>query len=431
MSHALGPLAALLMASAILLTGNGLQSTLIAVRANLEGFPVLVIGGLMSAYFTGFVAGCFCNPAIVQRSGHIRAFAAFAALACAAALLHALIVHPLAWLILRVVVGFCFSGLAMVIESWINERATNQNRGTLFAVYRSVDLTAHTLGQLLLITADPSGMHLFLFVAIMVSLALVPVALTTTTAPRPIEARPFRVTKVFETSPLAAWAVLATGLSNGAFWGLAPNFVQNQGYDIGMVAYFMAAVIMGGAIFQVPLGYLSDRTDRRLVLILIAFCGGSASLFLAYCSAFGPMSLFFAGVFFGAFAMSIYSMSVAHANDFADRADFVEISSGLLFLFGIGAIAGPLFAAGFVALAGDAALFVYMAGAQWLLVIYGIYRVRIRPSVPVHQQATFQPASAAPRATPESAELDPRSLPHVSNTPCTPQPTGAPNTNSS
>ncbi len=431
MSHALGPLAALLMASAILLTGNGLQSTLIAVRANLEGFPVLVIGGLMSAYFTGFVAGCFYNPTIVQRSGHIRAFAAFAALACAAALLHALIVHPVAWLILRVIVGFCFAGLAMVIESWINERATNQNRGTLFAIYRSVDLTAHTFGQLLLNTADPAGMHLFLFVAIMVSLALIPVALTTTTAPRPIEARSFKVTKVFDTSPLAAWAALATGLSNGAFWGLAPNFIQNQGYDIGMVAYFMAAVIMGGAMFQVPLGYLSDRTDRRLILILISFCGGAASLLLALCSTLGPMALFFAGIFFGAFAMSVYSMAVAHANDFAERADFVEISSGLLFIFGIGAIAGPLIAAGLVAVAGDPALFMYMAASQWLLVLYGIYRIRVRPSVPVNQQALFHPAGTAPRATPESAELDPRALPHGGTVRCSLQSKGAPETTSS
>ena len=418
MSHALGPLAALLMASAILLTGNGLQSTLIAVRANLEGFPVLVIGGLMSAYFAGFVAGCYYNPSIVQRSGHIRAFAAFAAMACAAALLHALIVHPFAWLILRVIVGFCFAGLSMVIESWINERATNNNRGTIFAVYRSIDLTAHTFGQLLLMTADPAGMHLFLFVAIMVSLALVPVALTTTTAPRPIEAHRFRVTKVFDTSPLAAWAALATGLSNSAFWGLTPNFIQNQGYDINMVASFMAAVIMGGAMLQVPLGYLSDRTDRRWVLILIAFCGGATSLLLAYCSALGPYTLFFSGIVFGAFAMSHYSMAVAHANDFSDRSHFVEISSGLLFLFGIGAIAGPVIAAGCVALAGDASLFLFMTCVQWLLVAYGIYRLRKRPGIPIDQQAAFQPASAAPRATPESAELDPRALPQSTYAAC-------------
>ncbi len=411
MSRALAPLAALLLASAILLTGNGLQSTLIAVRANMEAFPILVIGSLMSAYFIGFVAGCFINPRIVERVGHIRTFAAMAALACAAALLHALIVSPIVWLLLRIVVGFCFAGLAMVAESWINEKATNQNRGRLFSVYRSVDLTAHTFGQLLLTVADPAGTHLFILVAVMISLALVPIALTTTTAPRPIQTTSFRITKVLETSPLAAWGALTAGLSNGAFWGLAPIFVQNNGFDLEAVAYFMGVVIMGGAMLQFPLGYLSDRLDRRQVLVVIALCGGLSSLLLAYIPAFGLGALLLAAVIYGAFAMSHYSMAVAHANDHADREDFVEMSSGLLFLFGIGAVSGPFLAAALIWGLGDVALFLYTAAVQLVFSMYGLYRLLMRRGIPLAEQSAFMPATSAPRSTPQAVELDPRSAP--------------------
>lgn len=405
MPQAIAPIIALLIATGILLTGNGLQGTLISVRANLEGFPIAIIGLLMSAYYVGFVGGCFFNPRLVERVGHIRTFAVLAAVASAAAILHALIVSPIIWLALRMVVGFCFAGLSMVTESWINERATNKNRGQLLSIYRVVDLSAITLGQILLTVADPLGFPLFCIVSLLISLALVPVSLTTSIAPRPIKTAGFRITKVLETSPLAAWATLAAGLSNGAFWGMGPIYIQNSGFGLETVAAFMSLVIIGGAVLQYPLGLLSDKYDRRHVLIAIAVCGAASSLLLSISAPLGIAMVLSAGFLYGSFAMSHYSMAVAHANDFADKEDFVEVSSGLLFLFGLGASIGPFLGALAIDLLGAYFLFIYTAFVQLNLAAYGVYRHWQREGVPLADQAVFVPTQ---ETTPQIIELDPR-----------------------
>jgi len=406
MARALSSVAALLLASALLLAGNGLQSTLVALRANLESFPLTVIGLLMSVYYAGFVAGCFHCPRIVARVGHIRAFAAFAALASAATVTHALFVEPIVWLALRAIIGFAFAGLYMVSESWINENATNENRGKVLSIYRLIDFGASTVGQLMLNLADPAGFPLFCLATILITMALVPVALTSNAAPRPIEGTQFNLRKVLSASPLAAWTCLTAGLANGAFWGLGPVFIQNAGYDLSYVSLFMSAVILGAALMQYPFGHLSDHFDRRYVLIVIAAGSALSSFWLANSPAFGFTAIAIAGFVYGAFALSLYAMAVAHANDFASREDFVDISSGLLFLFGIGAIVGPFVAGSLISNFGNNSLFVYTAGIQTLLFLYGLYRVAQRPSIPLRKQEEFVPS---PRSTPQILELDPRS----------------------
>ncbi len=413
MPAALTPIVSLLIATLILLSGNGLQGTLVAVRGNIEAFPVEILGLLMSAYYVGFIVGCIVNPFLVKRVGHIRAYAALAAIASAAALVHALVVEPITWLLLRSVVGFCFAGLSMVAESWINERATNETRGRILSVYRIVDLSGVTLGQLLLTLADPAGFTLFCLISILITLALVPVSLTTSAAPRPLHSAKLNFTKLFKVSPLAAWGGLAAGLSNGSFWGLGPVFLQNTGLGMAAVATFMSSVIVGGAIAQFPIGLLSDRFDRRHVLVAVTLTGALFSLCVAASPNWGMPAILATGFLFGGAALSNYSMAVAHANDRAEAGDFVEISSTLLLSFGIGASIGPFVGALAMRGFGDNALFIYTAIVQAGLGVYGLIRMAINRGVPLSDQEDFVPA---PRTTPEIIDLDPRSSTDLADT---------------
>ena len=267
MSQAIGPLTALLLAVAILFLGNGLQGVLLPVRATLEAFATTSIGLIASAYSAGFVVGCLWMPYIVRRVGHIRTFAVCAAIAASIVLLMALAVHPLVWIPLRALSGVCFAGLFMVIESWLNERATSVNRGQVLAVYMVVNLTAVTVGQMMLPLGDPAGFSLFALTAMAIALALVPVGLTTSSAPQPLREVRLRLGRLYAMSPVGVVGGFFVGLANGAFGGLGVVFAEDVGLSITGIALFMSAALVGGALAQLPLGRFSDRIDRRKVII--------------------------------------------------------------------------------------------------------------------------------------------------------------------
>ncbi len=339
-------ISALLLSASILLTGNGLQGTLISVRANLEAFSEPTIGLLVSGYFAGYIAGSLFGPALIMRAGHIRAFAAFAAVASATALVYALVVDPIVWIALRVLMGFCVCGLYMVVESWLNERTPSDQRGRVFSIYRIIDLGSNMGGQLLLTVADPMGFPLFCFVSILICLSLVPVAMTRSMAPLPLHGARIRLLKLYRTSPLGLMGSFAVGLANGAFWGLAPIFVQGAGQPVTTVAYFMSLTVLGGAVFQWPIGHASDRVDRRKVLIFTSFLAVIFGVALAVLADRSILLMLGLAVLYGGAIMPIYSLSVAHTNDHVAPTDFVEASGGLMLVFGVGATIGP-FAASF------------------------------------------------------------------------------------
>ncbi|GGD08319.1 MFS transporter [Aquisalinus flavus] len=407
MRNAILSVFSLLVAAAILLGANGLQSTLLSLRANIEGFPLSAIGFLTSAYFVGFILGCRYAPRFIKNVGHIRAFTALASVASAATLAHILFVEPVSWLIMRALAGFCFAGLHMIIESWLNERATNENRGTVLSVYRIADFTAVTAGQFMLNVADPAGFVLFVGVSILISLSLVPVALTTAAAPRPIKSAKLNIPKLWTLSPLACGAVVAAGASGSAFWALAPVFIQDIGYDVSVVALFMSAIIFGGAMAQFPIGWLSDRTDRRRVIVGTAFLAGAGATLI---SLFGPDSqnlLIAFALMLGMFHLPLYGLGVANANDFAEAEDFVSINGGLLLLYGFGAVTGPIIAPFVMKGFGPSSLFFYNAVVYGLLTIFGLYRLTQRKPVPVEEKTedfVSVPAGAAPAVF----EIDPR-----------------------
>lgn len=405
MRQTITTLSALLLSVGILLTGSGLQGTLLAVRGNLEGFPASMIGMMMSGYFAGFIAGCVLGPHIVRRVGHIRAFSVFAAIAASVFLLHALAVDPYVWTVLRAITGLCFAGLYMIIESWLNERSPNELRGSIISIYRIVDLTATTGGLLLLTLGDPQDYPLFCLGAILICLALVPVGLTRSSVPAPIGTVRIRLGRLYRLSPLGVVGCFGFGMVSGAFWGMGPIFAQAGGVPLSGVAYFMAAVMIGGAIAQWPVGWLSDRYDRRTILAGVVFLASLAGLVLIGLYGMPQRFLLAASALFGALMIPVYSLCISHANDYMEPGDFVEASSGLLLLNGAGAVVGPLVASALMEATDARALFAFTALVHAAMGGFALYRMTRRPPKPADEQGDF---IAVPRSTQAVFQLDPR-----------------------
>ena len=399
-------LGSLFVSSAILLAGGALQNTLVSVRANIEGFQLQAIGVVMAGYYAGFILGCLMTPEMVRRVGHIRVFAALAAIAAASSLIFAIEPSTWLWTGLRVVVGFSFAGLYMLIESWINERSTNANRGQVLAIYRVVDFAAMTAGQYLLLLADPAGFVLFSIVAVLIALSIVPVALTRIEHPSPPREAKLNLRRLWTVSPLAAAGCFVVGLTNGAFWSIGPIYVQQMGYGSAMIATFMSAAILAGAAAQYPLGYLSDVLDRRMVLIVASLGATIAGFALMIAGASSEFAILAGAAGYGIFAMAIFGLAAAHANDHAEGEDFVAITGGLLLVYGLGSVAGPLVSPSIMASFGPSALFGYTAVMHAGLVLFGLYRTARRRNVPSEEQEDFVIARPT---TPAVFEFDPRS----------------------
>ena len=262
--------------AALIMVAHGLQGTLIALRSVIEGFPTAATGVVMSGYFVGMLAGSTLSPALVRQVGHVRVFAALASLASVSILMHALFVEVVFWTAMRVVTGFCYAGMYVVVESWLNQQATNRNRGKLLSFYMITMFAGLAGVQFLLNLADPAAFDLFLLVSILVSLALVPLLLAARPGPRPRRARRLTVREIYRASPLGLVAVVLTGMTHGALFGMGPVYARSIGFDVGQVAWFMALVVMGALFSQWPLGALSDHFDRRRVMLGAAVVGGAA-----------------------------------------------------------------------------------------------------------------------------------------------------------
>ena len=424
MSQAIGSLTALLLAVAILFFGNGLLGVLLPVRATLEAFATTSIGLIAAAYSVGFMVGCLSMPYIVRRVGHIRAFAVCAAIAASVVLVMPLAVHPTVWIPLRALSGICFAGLFMVIESWLNERATRVNRGQILATYMVINLSAVTAGQMVLPLGAPAGFSLFAVTAIAITLALVPVGLTTSDAPQPLRQVRLRLGRLYAMSPVGVVGGFFVGLANGAFGGLGAVFATQIGMSVTGVALFMSAALVGGALAQVPIGRVSDRVDRRKVIaaacVFAALAGGllallgdarngglliSADVALADLS---PLALVAVAALFGAAIYPQYSLCVAHTNDFVGREDFVEASSGLLLTWAIGASIGPVLAAVAMDGLGAGGLFLYTAAAHASFAAFTVYRIGRRAPVPPEERAPYVATGRPSRTTPVAVDLDPR-----------------------
>lgn len=401
-------LGSIFTATFLLEVGGSLLGVLQPIRGLLEGFPGYSIGGLGSAYYLGFILGCLYIPRLIKRFGHIRAFAACAAITGSAALLNAFLINEVAWIILRVVFGFCMSGLYTIIESWLNELATRKTRGQILAGYMVTVWFAVLSGKLIFAALDPTTILPFAIVSILISLSLVPVALTTSIEPEHRDAVPFRPRDVYEAAPIGFVTCFLVGMINGALWGLAPVYAQAQTQSTSTVGFFMAALVLGGALAQWPIGKLSDNVDRRRVILASSLAAVVFGIGLAVIHQTSAFTLYWLAFGFGAAALPLYSLSIAHVNDKMNADVFVEVSGQLLLVMALGAIIGPLLASVCIDMAGNQALFGYTAAVHGIIAVYTIWRLAQVESVPREEQV---PYSAVPETTPLVFEMQPTSAP--------------------
>lgn len=409
MAQALAPVSALLIAIALLVTGHGLQSTLLPLAGSQAGFSDLAVGVVSSSYFFGLVLGCLGAPYVIMRAGHIRAFAALVSLMSAAAIFHPLIVDPLAWSLIRIVSGFCLAGFYMIVESWLNEQASNENRGTIMSIYIVLVYAAMTAGQVSLTATDISTFVPFAIASVAVSLAVIPVSLTTANQPAPITVVRFRPVKLYRNSPTALVAVLLIGITQGALWMLAPLYAIQIGLSTNNAAYFAAAVVGAGAISQWPIGRLSDRLDRRLVLLGLAMSAVVVSTVFMTVSIEGTAVALGLALLAGVATQPAYAIAASHAFDHADRDDYVETSSGMNLAFGIGSSFGPLTASYLMQSVGPWGLFLQIAIVQAVMGLYILTRLFQRAAPSVEDKTDFDYAASAQVGTvltPEPLDLE-------------------------
>lgn len=399
------PISALLMATAFLIMGSGVQVLALPIRAEILEFSNITIGLLGSGYFAGFVVGCLYNPRIVQTAGHIRTFAALVAVASAVVLLHAIVNDPLIWIICRFFTGVCVAGISLVLESWLHDYADNTNRGLVMSTYVGINLTVMTIGQMIATGFDPSRFEALAISSILVSFAAVPIALTRSAQPAPLVRVRFRPRYLFRLSPAGFVGCFLIGLAHGAFWTLTPVVARDAGGgSVGYAAWFMSAAVIGGALAQAPLGKISDRMERRVLLIII--CGLSAVAGLFVIQTLGATSGHWAAFFFGAVTLPAYAVAAAHVFDLTPKEDIVEASSALLMVNAAGSAIGAPLSAGFIDAMGGQGLYWFNGLVQIVLIGYVVWRMRIREAPPEDVKVGYDFAATSPVLSSSATDLE-------------------------
>lgn len=405
MIRQLVPVSALLFGSALLLFAGGIHGMVLPVRGSAEGFSASALGLLGTGWAVGYVLGCILTPRLVGLVGHIRTFGAMCALASVTILFQALLVETWAWIPSRAISGFCFAGAAMIVESWLNDRAEPRTRGTIFGIYTMVNLGAMTAGQMAIALGDVSGFVFFALGGIFYSLALIPTALSTSPSPAPLTSVSLDLKALWQNSPVAVVAVFLVGISNAAFGTLSAVYADRAGLALASIALFSSLPVMAGALSQVPIGFFSDRMDRRIVLILTAFVALGADLaFILLAPEDRWTNLALAGLF-GAAIFAMYPIIVAHANDHAPTGTSIQVSGGLLLVFGFGSVAGPLVAGIAMSSVGKQGLFLTTIAAHVILILFTVWRLFRSPAVSEVDKGTFQVTVPARVSTPETAAL--------------------------
>ena len=386
----------LLLGMGVLMLGAGLQSTLLGLRATLEGFPATVTGIVMSCYYVGYVLGTVIAPVLLRRVGHIRVFAALAAVASVAVLIQGCFVNPVAWGVMRLISGLCFAGIYVVAESWINDCASRANRGRLFAVYMLVLYGGLGAAQFLLIISNPLTPIPFMLVSVLISLAMVPIVLSAQAVPERALPRKVHLPELYRNSPLGVVGVTLSGLISAIIFSMGPVYARLRGLETSGVATFMAVSILAAVLTQYPVGRLSDRIDRRTVIAIVCTL---ATMVAGSIVAFPhmPHAAFLAlAALFSGLVLTLYSLSVSHVNDKLEPTQMVAASSALLLLNGTAAALGPVLSGGLIASFGPPAYFALLGTLTGALAIYDLWRKSRRTPVPPSQKGPF--IGAQPRA---------------------------------
>ncbi|HET6619038.1 MAG TPA: MFS transporter [Dongiaceae bacterium] len=410
MINALRSVFSLLLGAGLMAFGVGLIGLLLPIRMGIEGVAPQIAGYVMSAYYAGFVGGGLMGQRIIGRVGHIRAFAAFAAILTAAIMVHALVFNVPLWGLMRAIVGFCMAGLYAVIESWLNVRSSNELRGRVLSMYTLTIYISSGVGQLAVNLDQQAGLELFTLGALLTSLSLVPVVLTRVAGPELGNIKTMSLAGLYRASPLGTVATAGAGLMSGSLYALGAVYGTEIGLTVFENSIFMGAPIIGGFLLQWPIGRMSDKFDRRTVLfgVLMATVG-AAVLLGAFSMAKGSFILLAtANLLLGGFLATIYPTAVAHAFDYIDRSRMVAANSGMLLAWAVGATAGPLVASSVMGPAGPSGLFVFIASIAVILAVYTRWRMSRRAAKPAEEQSKFVPV---PSTSAIAGALDPRADP--------------------
>ena len=386
---------ALLLGMLFLQLGNGLQGTLLSVRGELEDFSTFEMSVVMSAYFVGFLGASRLVPEFIRRVGHIRVFAALASLISAILILYPLLVNPWIWTGGRIIIGFCFCGVYITAESWLNNAATNENRGQLLSSYMVVQMAGIVAAQLLLLVGDPGGFELFVLISVLVSISFAPILLSITPTPAFEATKPMSIKHLFKTSPLGCVGMFFLGGIFSAQFGMAPVFGTTAGFSLSEISIFVAAFYIGAMVFQFPIGWLSDRMDRRILIVVTSAIG-----FIAALTSILVLDVFLilvgSALIIGGMSNPLYSLLIAYTNDFLELDDMASASGGLLFLNGLGAISGPLLTGYLMTQTGPGGYFIILATLLGSLTVYGFYRMTQRgiSDVDTSSYATVLPTAS-------------------------------------
>ena len=409
----------------MLMIAHGLQGNLLGVRAVIEEFNFIATGTMMSGYFVGYFTGANVVPKLVQKVGHIRVFAAFASMASLAILIHAVFVDPIVWIFGRFLTGFSIIGIFIVVESWLNDRANNRTRGQVLSIYMFISLTGLALGALLLNFSSPEKYEPFILISLLLSIALIPILLTKRKPPKFKKITGIKIKELYKISPLGTISMLCTGFIHSTIFTLGAVYAATMNFTIFEISLFIFLITVSGAIFQWPIGYFSDRTDRRIIIIACTFIGAffcfltvTASgtslenMYLATSVGMDKIMFFVFVTLYAGFAIPIFTLNLAYINDFIPKEKFVAAGGGMQIIFGLGAIGGPILCSIFMNIYGSNGFFVFLAIFHLIIGLFGMYRITKR-SYEDNPESTFTPL---PRnITPLGIELDPTAGADLSN----------------
>ncbi|MBV1926822.1 MAG: MFS transporter [Rhodobacteraceae bacterium] len=386
--------AALFLSIIFLQLSSGGIAPLDALSGLTLNFTTSQIGLLGSAHFLGFFIGCWWAPRLMGNVGHSRAFAAFTAAGAIGMLAHMLVVNPYAWAVMRIASGMCIAGCFTIVEAWLQSKVTNETRGRTMGVYRVVDMSASLVAQLMIGVLAPASYVSYNILAILCCAALLPLTLTKLKQPETPKAPRLRPMLAVRRSPLAAAAVIVAALSSASFRMVGPIYGQEVGLDINQIAWFLATFVLGGALAQYPVGWLADKFDRRWVLIWLSAAAIAVSASTIGARDMGTFAVMFSVFLFGLTTFPIYSVAAAHAHDFADSSERVELSAALMFVFAMGAIGAPYLSSQLIGWYGAAAMFIFIAVAHGVLVIFGLTRMLARPSPKSRTSYVYAPRTS-------------------------------------
>ncbi len=403
----------LLLGILLLMVGNGLQGSLLGVRGGIEGFTTFEMSVIMSAYFLGFLGGSRATPEMIRRVGHVRVFAALASFISAVLILYPVLADPVSWTLGRMVIGFCFSGVYVTAESWLNNSSTNENRGKALSLYMIVQMAGVVAGQGLLAMGDPGGFVLFVIPSVLVSISFAPILLSISPTPAFETAKPLSLRALYGVSPLGFVGMFILGGLFSAQFGMAAVYASEAGFTLTEISMFVASISIGAMVLQFPIGWLSDRMDRRNLIFAIALIG-AVSAGIAYLFGNSFYLLLAAGFMVGGMSSPLYALLIAYTNDFLEHDDMAAASGGLVFANGLGAIAGPLIIGWLMGAVGPGGYFAFNALLMLSLALYAAWRMTQRDTTPVEETAPYVPVlpSASPVAVEAAQEAIQESVHH-------------------